>query len=186
MIAVLNDVLAIGRLDAGRIEFQPRPLDLRSLCEHLIEEWAATNEGPQRIKLVCDDPQVPIQGDAKLLRHLLSNLIANGLKYSPADGSVTVVLTQAPGKATIAVQDRGIGIAEADRVRLFEPFFRGQNVGNVVGSGLGLAIVKRYADLHGARLSCESRLEEGSTFLVEFPAPTMAAELTALPQPPTP
>ncbi len=169
LLGVLDDVLAIGRLDAGTLEFQPRWLDLRELCAHRLEEWHLTREEARRVVFACAAERVPFYGDAKLLRHLLDNLIANGLKYSPPERPVEVTLTATPQQIAIAVRDYGIGIAEADRARLFEPFFRGQNVGSVSGSGLGLAIVKRYADLHGARLSCESHLGEGSTFRVEFP-----------------
>lgn len=170
LIGVLNDVLAIGRLDAGKVEFQPRWLDLRDLCEHRIEELVLAREETRRVVFACEAERVPFYGDAKLLRYLLDNLIANGLKYSPVEWPVEVTLTVAAHQITIAIRDHGIGIAESDRERLFEPFFRGQNVGSVVGSGLGLAIVKRYADLHGARLTCESQLGKGSTFRVEFPA----------------
>jgi len=169
LLGVLDDVLAIERLDAGNEEFRPQWLDLRALCAHRSEELALTPDGTHRVVFACAAERVPFYGDAKLLRHLLDNLIANGLKYSPPERPVEVTLTATPQQIAIAVRDYGIGIAEADRERLFEPFFRGQNVGSVSGSGLGLGIVKRYADLHRARLSCESRLGEGSTFRVEFP-----------------
>ena len=87
--------------------------------------------------------------DTNLVHHILSNLVGNAVRYSPAGTAVTVHLEIGGDAFTLRVADEGIGIPESDRERIFEPFVRGSNVGQIGGTGLGLNIVKRYAELMG-------------------------------------
>ena len=107
----------------------------------------------------------------KLLQLLLTNLIANGLKYSPPGSTVDLALdcNQEEGKAKFTVRDRRIGISPEDQKLLFQSFHRGENVGNIPGTGLGLSIVKQAVDLHGGTIQVESEVGAGTTFTVVLP-----------------
>jgi signal transduction histidine kinase len=107
--------------------------------------------------------------DGKLLRHILTNLLSNSVKYSPQGGVVRLDVTAANGQAEFRVQDQGIGIPEDDQPQLFQVFFRASNVDNLPGTGLGLAITRRAVDLHQGTISFESQAGVGTTFTVTVP-----------------
>jgi signal transduction histidine kinase len=107
--------------------------------------------------------------DEKLLRHIVTNLLTNAVKYSPQGKEVNFNLKCDRNQATFSIQDRGIGIFIEDQQQLFESFHRGKNVSNIPGTGLGLAIVKKSVDLHRGTITVESQLEVGTTFTVTLP-----------------
>jgi PAS domain S-box-containing protein len=107
--------------------------------------------------------------DEKLLRHILTNLLLNALKYSAADSTVQFDLTYLDHKAVFRIQDKGIGIPTADRCHLFESFYRASNIGTIQGTGLGLAIVKQCVDLHQGEITVDSVEGMGTTFTVTLP-----------------
>ena len=113
--------------------------------------------------------------DAKLLAHVLGNLLANAVKYSPAGSPVDFAMEAAPGELVFTVVDRGIGVPLEDQKRLFESFHRARNVGNVEGTGLGLTIVKQCAELHGGSVDFDSVPGKGSRFRARIPAPAPGA-----------
>lgn len=166
---LLDDVLLIGKTEAGSLKFKPRPLDLARYCRDLIEELQSTT-ATHRINFGnqahCSDAVM----DAKLLRHILTNLLSNAIKYSPQGKIVYFDLICNQAEAIFQVRDEGIGIPEADQAKLFDLFHRAKNVGTISGTGLGLAIVKRSVDIHGGTISLESRVGAGTTFTVTLPS----------------
>jgi signal transduction histidine kinase len=118
-------------------------------------------------------------GDRKLLRRALMNLISNALKYSDPGSRIGVRLAHDDKALLITVEDSGIGILDADREQLFEPFHRGGNVENISGTGLGLAIVKQVVDLHGGAIAVESAVRKGSRFTITLPYAPEQAEVGA-------
>jgi two-component system phosphate regulon sensor histidine kinase PhoR len=120
------------------------------------------------------DDMVPIEIDLTLLRQALANIIDNAIRYTLAEGRVTVRAYQEDNQQMIVIQDTGVGIAPTDQVRLFEKFYRIQRKEGLSegGLGLGLAIAKSVVEQHGGRISVESRLGEGSTFIIEIPIHT--------------
>jgi signal transduction histidine kinase len=169
MVELLNDTLTIGQAGSGKLKFKPESLDLVTFSQDLVAELQQATGNAQRIEFshqgVCDT----VHMDAKLLRHILSNLLSNALKYSPADSMVIFDIHCESSAVTFHIQDRGIGIPQADQARLFEAFHRAGNVGRTPGTGLGLAIVKQSVDLHGGTLSFESHEGVGTTFTVILP-----------------
>lgn len=168
MTHLLNDVLLIGKAEAGKIDFNPTPLALAQFCGELVEEMqlgASTHTIDFRIQDQC------INGcmDEKLLRHILSNLLSNAIKYSPQGSTVYFNLICKQGKAIFHVQDEGIGIPAADQAQLFNAFHRASNVGTISGTGLGLAIVKKSVDLHRGQINVASVVGVGTTFTVTLP-----------------
>ena len=107
--------------------------------------------------------------DVNLMRHAVSNLLTNAVKYSQPGSEVVLELSYGSEQITIQVRDQGIGIPEEDQEKLFQPFYRARNVGTVGGTGLGLAIVKQAVDAHGGRISVASTVGKGTTFIVTFP-----------------
>ncbi|MBS0658875.1 MAG: HAMP domain-containing histidine kinase [Verrucomicrobia bacterium] len=165
---LMEKVLVLSRADAGKISFRPQPLDLVALVEKVVDETRSHTAGKCRLTLHAEGDLAGAQGDESLLRHILGNLVANAVKYSPPDAPVEIRLRRDGAQAVTVVEDRGIGIPEKDRVRLFEAFHRGSNVGETPGTGLGLVIVKRCVELHGGRLDFTSA-HAGTRFTVVLP-----------------
>lgn len=171
MAGLMEEVLVLGRLDAGKLPFTPAPVDLGLLLAKLVEEvhWATDYLSP--IQLHADDLPPLVSVDDKLVTHILSNLLSNAVKYSPAGTPVQVEVGVRNHQLEFCIRDQGIGIPDADQPRLFETFHRGSNVGSRAGTGLGLVIVKRCVELHGGRLELRSRVGEGTTVVVRLPLP---------------
>jgi predicted ATPase/signal transduction histidine kinase len=169
MTGLLEDVLLLGKAEAGKIEFQPSQLDLVNFCRSLVEEIQLGTSAKQTIVFSSEPECQEAYMDESLLRHILSNLLSNAVKYSPPDSTILFELSFHEKQAIFHIQDQGIGIPEEDQKRLFESFHRAQNVGKISGTGLGLAIVKRSVDLHGGDISVNSQVNVGTTFTVSIP-----------------
>jgi len=171
MAALMEQVLLLGRVDAGKLAAQAVPLDLDDLLGRIADEQRSATAArcPILLDLGAPGALTGARADAGLLRHILSNLVSNAAKYSPPGSEVRLAARRDGTDAVLTVADRGIGIPEADQARLFEAFHRAGNVGETPGSGLGLLIVKRCVDLHGGRISARSRLGDGTTFEVRLP-----------------
>jgi PAS domain S-box-containing protein len=169
MAGLMEEVLLIGSLDAGKMEFRPAALDLAGFVRRLVEEIAKTSKRASSIQLCLGELPAELPLDERLLRHILTNLLTNALKYSEADRAVQFELKQEGLELVFVVRDQGIGIPEADREWLFNAFHRGANVGTRPGTGLGLVIVKRCVDLHGGSITIESELGKGTTAAVRLP-----------------
>ena len=170
MTQMLEDILLIGRADAGRLAYAPAWLSVADVCSDIAtESIRAASVELARLEVVCEVSQAKAMLDARLLRHILGNLLSNAFKYSPDGGRVTFRITGVDDMLHFEVRDRGIGIPPEALPRLFETFHRAANVGNIAGTGLGMAIVKRAVDLHGGSISVSSRVGEGSTFEVDLP-----------------
>lgn len=170
MTNLLDDVLLIGKAEAGKLEFQPKLLDIIQFCRDLVEEVQVTTQ-THTINFCIQEQLDSIDGliDEKLLRHIITNLLTNAVKYSPQGKEVSFNLICDRTSAVFLIQDGGIGISPEDRQKLFESFHRGKNVSNIPGTGLGLAIVKKSVDLHGGTITVQSQLEVGTTFTVTLP-----------------
>lgn len=167
MTQMLDRILLIGKAEAEMLEFNPQAVDLRSLCELLIKEASlqqATAKSP--IKLDWQLDAAPQRVDEKLCRHIFSNLLSNGLKYSPLGGTVWLRVKAAEDRTAFEVEDQGIGIPPDELHHLFDSFHRASNVGAIAGTGLGLSIVKKSVELHGGTISVESDLGKGTRFTV--------------------
>jgi PAS domain S-box-containing protein len=166
---LLDGVLTIARGEAGRLELKPEAFDLVAFCETLVEEARLVVGEEQEIIFSHAQACREVMMDPKMVRHIVNNLISNAVKYSPEGGPIVIDLTCNGRQAVLRVQDRGIGIPEADQQRLFDLFYRAGNVGNIGGTGLGLAIIKQAVDLHGGMVEFESAEGVGTTFTVTLP-----------------
>jgi PAS domain S-box-containing protein len=169
MVGLLDDVLTVNKARAGRLEFNPAPLDLETFCRETLERIQAVDKGKHAFLFDHDGDLSSIVLDAKLLQHILVNLLSNAGKYSPDGGDVNLNVSRSHDEVTFRVSDQGIGIPPESQARLFEPFHRADNVGNISGTGLGLAIVKESVDLHKGTIVCDSTVGVSTTFTVRLP-----------------
>ena len=169
MVTLLDDILILGRAEAGKLELEPEPLNLKVFCQNLITELKTALGTSHRLALVTAGQCEELWMDPKLLRHIISNLVSNAIKFSSPGSVVEINLNCAPTQVLLSVEDHGIGIPIDEQKYLFDTFFRASNVREIPGNGLGLAIVRQSVELHGGSITFESRPGEGTTFFVILP-----------------
>ena len=173
LLALINDVLDLSKVEAGQVELEVAPLSLREALERgvvMVRESAVKNGIELSLDLAPDVDLV--DGDERRLRQVIYNLLSNAVKFTPAGGSVVVASTRVDGEAQVTVTDTGPGIAPEDQRRIFEEFQQ-TDVGarQREGTGLGLALSKRLVELHGGRIWVESQPGHGSRFAFTLPLP---------------
>ena len=179
MTHMLENVLVIGRTDAGQLQFRPKPLALTPLCLTLVDELrSASTRQFDQIKLQLDLPPVSQKYllDETLVRNIVGNLLSNAVKYSYAGGKVSMQVRWGDGELHLTVSDQGIGIPQEDQPLLFKSFHRASNVGAVAGTGLGLSIVKQAVDAHAGRIEIDSQVGQGTRFTVMLPSSEVSSE----------
>ncbi|MEJ6481085.1 PAS domain S-box protein [Nostoc punctiforme UO1] len=169
MVQILDDILTINRAETGKLEFNPKLLDLEEFCSDFVEEMRLSTDERHTLSFVCQGKAVPASVDERLLRSILSNLLLNAIKYSPEGGNVHLSLEFKSDTVILQVKDRGIGIPLADQKQLFEPFHRGKNVKSIPGTGLGLVVVKKCVDLHQGHINITSEIGIGTTCAIALP-----------------
>ena len=171
LLALINDMLDLAKIEAGRMELEPQTFELRSAIDDalvLVRERAVQHG----VELSCDvDPAVgDVVADERKVKQVLVNLLANAVKFTPAGGRVTVRARRADDGLCVEVADTGIGIAAADREVVFEEFRQvGSAPSRREGTGLGLSLVRRLVELHGGRVWVTSEAGQGSTFTFSLP-----------------
>jgi signal transduction histidine kinase len=166
---LIGDVLDTSRIEAGTFSFRFADVDLGRLVDDAV---ATAQVGQDEVRLRADvrAPLPEIRGDGERLRQVLTNLIDNAIKYSPAGAEVEVRAYQEDGRVRIDVTDSGPGIAKDDQQLIFEKFGRVTGTGATrPGTGLGLFIARSIAEAHGGALDVHSAPEQGSTFTLELP-----------------
>jgi two-component system OmpR family sensor kinase len=171
MTSLMDNLLNSARLfDGGAgLYYHPAEIDLAALL-HDVCQLHREIAPRSHIRENFAGARLPVVGDAKLLFQVFSNLLANAIKYSPGGGPITIAAATEAGEVVVTVEDRGIGIPEQDRDRLFARYSRGSNVSGIVGTGIGLYLAKMVIDLHQGRIAVESREGEGSRFTVRLPS----------------
>jgi len=181
---LIEDLLDVSRIEAGKVSFRQEPVDLIAAIDYTIAA-SYIQSASKRLELssfVPDDLPL-VLGDRDRLIQVLTNLISNAIKYTPAGGQVLVSAQAQNRLVRVDVMDSGIGISPADQKHLFEKFFRVKDpaVEQVTGTGLGLSIAKGIVEMHGGRIWVESELGAGSTFSFTLPMYTPAVGRTAAP-----
>jgi signal transduction histidine kinase len=166
---LLSDFLDTARIEAGNLAIRREPVDLRAVVEHVVSLQAATSERHE-ISAHLPGEEVIASCDGGRIEQVLSNLVANAVKYSPAGGRVSVVLEARGAEVAVSVADEGVGVAADEREAIFEPFRRGLgHERDLPGAGLGLFVSRRIVEAHGGRIHVTARAERGSTFEVVLP-----------------
>ena len=169
LAALVDDLLDLSSIRAGRIELRVKGCDITALCRSVVEDQRTLSG--RTIELAIPELPCMIEGDSDRLNQVVTNLVGNALKYSPGDCPVSVNVQQRDDTVLIGVRDEGAGIAQDQQARIFETFYRTPTVrtSGKRGWGLGLAICKDIVERHDGRIWCESEPGKGSTFYVELP-----------------
>ncbi len=166
---ITDDVLQLARIQAGRVECVPTEGNYDALCRDIVEEFESQALYRGRILYTSVNPSVIGLYDVHLLRQVITNLISNALKYSPAGTPVRIVLDHDSTAVRLSITDEGIGIPAEDQKHLFEPFHRARNVGTIPGTGLGLSIAKQSVEMHGGTIQVATGNGAGTVFTVTMP-----------------
>jgi len=171
-LALVNDLLDISKLEAGRLQLEMETVHLPELIWGVMEviRPLAEKKGVT-LKMDVNDGLPTTEGDPRRLERILSNLLSSAVKFTPEGGSVEVAAWQDNGQLKIRVSDTGLGIPPEDLPNLFQPFHRGRNVTKkaIEGTGLGLTIVKALVDAHNGTIEVQSELDKGTTFHFALP-----------------
>ncbi len=170
-LELLEDTVNMARGNLSEANFRPVQVNLAALCQVSVSEVGASSHIHHRLRFVNLSAIEIATVDEVLVSRILLNLLSNAIKYSPGDSEIRLELDQYESWVVLRIIDHGLGISEADLPRIFDPFYRAKNVVGVVsGSGLGLSIVKDCVERHQGQIFVESRLGQGSTFVVHLPA----------------
>lgn len=175
-ITIINDLLEVARIDAGKVKLHKEPADLVPLVNDILSEQASLFEGRQQtIRYETDKSKIVSIIDKPRIRMAIENLIDNASKYTPEHKEIIVRIIQYrdAGSVAIHVTDQGVGIAAEDLSKLFHKFARLENPlsRSVDGSGLGLYWADKIVGLHGGTITVESKIGVGSTFMIDLPQP---------------
>jgi PAS domain S-box-containing protein len=169
MAGMMEEILVLSRLDAGKLDFRPSMLDLATFCRRVVDEVLSATSRRCCIELSLGSALPPGHADERLLAHILTNLLSNAVKYSEPGATVRFGVERDSAEALCVIRDEGIGIPEDDQQMLFTAFHRGANVGSRAGTGLGLLLVKRCVELHHGKVRLESKVGRGTTVTVRLP-----------------
>lgn len=173
LLALINDILELAKIEAGQQDLQFSPQRLSELCQASVQMVAPmARNRQQQVETEFADVGLVLNVDARRIKQILVNLLGNAIKFTPEGGRVGVRFARAGDEVRLTVWDHGIGIAEADMARLFTPFVQLDTrlAREYSGTGLGLSLVKQLTGLHGGRVEVTSQPGQGSAFTVVLPA----------------
>ena len=169
LLALINDVLDLAKVEAGRLELEREPFDLRGLILETIAGLRPLAER-KRLTITSHGGSEMLLADRGRVRQILYNLLSNAIKFTPDGGSIAVEALGGDGSVHVSVTDTGTGIAPADQEVIFDEFKQVGAIGErQAGTGLGLALARRLVEAHGGQIELESELGKGSRFTVTFP-----------------
>jgi signal transduction histidine kinase len=171
LLSLINDILDLSKIEAGRMELAPAPFHLPSALENavtLVRERVVRRGITLQVEI---DPRLDeIVGDERKVKQVLLNLLSNAAKFTPEGGRISLKAARPDGIVEIAVTDTGVGIAPEDQAAIFEEFRQvGSDERKREGTGLGLTLAKKFVELHGGRIWVESESGRGSTFTFTLP-----------------
>ena len=174
LLDLISDILDMSKIEAGKYELHPEPVDLRNLMEsslRLVRGRAEENGIGLALSMADDMAVDEIVADERALKQIMLNLLSNSIKFTPSGGKVSVNVVEAENGICIAVSDNGRGIPADQIARLGRPFEQVATDAALSkqGTGLGLALVRSLAELHGGAISIESELEKGTVVAVRLP-----------------
>ncbi|MEO6795534.1 MAG: response regulator [Candidatus Dormibacter sp.] len=170
LLGLINDILDLAKVEAGKMELHPEPLQVVEALHEVtsILEPMARQQG---LQLTTMGSAEPVAADRSKFKQVLYNLLSNAIKFTPAPGKITVVVKDTPDQLIVSVHDTGIGMKPEDLPKLFREFEQidGSYTRRYQGTGLGLALCRRFVEMHGGRIWAESQFGAGSTFTFTIP-----------------
>jgi len=187
LVALVNDLLDISRIESGRVQLKLEAVDLNAVVKTVsatMQQKLA--EKQQTLSLLIDPAATLVSGDQDKLVQVLTNYLSNAHKYTQQGGEISIEIDSHDGLTRAAVNDNGYGIATDDQQQLFSKFYRVDNsmTREIGGTGLGLSIVKQVIELQGGEVGVDSRLGEGSSFWFTIPQSDTTASSAPAPAPP--
>lgn len=167
---VMEKILNLSLGEIGEIKFFPEVLNFNEFLKNTIKEKKI--EKPFHFhKIILNTPDHPVflNIDKQLMKEVIFNILANSIKYSPEKTTIQVEVNTTQSNVIISISDEGKGLPEDETDRIFEPFYRGPNVGKIPGTGLGLALAKQFVELHKGKITFHSKVNEGTTFFITLP-----------------
>jgi PAS domain S-box-containing protein len=170
MTKLLDDVLIVGKAEAGKIKQTPVKINLGDFIHEIIDEVSSASKKSHEIALIDTEglKTTDILIDEKLGRNIFINLIGNAVKYSPNAKNITIALSSEKEYTVVTITDYGIGISKSELKNIFKPFSRGKNVDLIQGTGLGLTIAKDAIDIMGGQIIVNSTIGNGTSFIVKI------------------
>jgi signal transduction histidine kinase len=172
---IVGDMLSVAEIEAGSFNLHTDDVRVETMLEELRQDFLAQAKEKEIVLAFDLPPKLPvISGDRDKIMLAVSNLIGNALKYTAANGQVTVKVEESAGALYIHVADTGIGVKDEEQELIFEKFYRSKDrrIASVAGSGIGLSLARQIVRLHGGEISVKSTLDKGSTFTLRLPART--------------
>jgi PAS domain S-box-containing protein len=172
LYALINDLLDLSKIEAGMMELQQSPIDLSDVVTNALSMVSVeAQKKALHLSIEVPDGIAPVRADIRKVKQILYNLLSNAVKYTPAEGSIKLIVKDGMSDVRVEVGDTGPGITQKDQKRLFKPFVQLKNSVTEAheGTGLGLALTKELVELHGGKLWLHSRIGRGSTFGFSLP-----------------
>lgn len=169
MTDLINNILAVGKTESEFFSITLRNISFHDLCNEIVNECSLRLKEGQKINFKYGLKESFIKSDERFLRYILSNLLTNAIKYSPPASSIYLGVSASASAICLSVKDEGIGIPKNDMDKIYDSFYRGDNIGNAPGTGLGLTIVKKSVEHLRGQIICNSRKDKGTKFKVILP-----------------
>ncbi|MBI4049279.1 MAG: HAMP domain-containing histidine kinase [Candidatus Doudnabacteria bacterium] len=173
MIALVNDLLEVSRIEAGESKLYLQPTDLAPIIRGLLKEKEDQIKKKRiKVALIVEQEPLPlVRTEPNKIRQALGNLVSNAISYTPESGSVSIALSVQDGTILVSIKDTGVGIPKEEQKQVFTKFFRGTNILNFEtnGTGLGLYITKAFVEASGGRIWFRSEENKGTTFYFTLP-----------------
>lgn len=166
---ILNELLMVGRIESGKIKFEPVATNIPDYINNLADEMYAPHTDGRTLKVNIADDVTEVKMDRSLMRHAITNLVNNAFKYSADKPAPELNVYRTGNDLKIEVKDHGIGIPEEELDNLFTSFYRASNVGNISGTGIGLMVVEHVMKTHNGTINIKSKPGEGSVFTLSVP-----------------
>ncbi|MGK7918228.1 MAG: response regulator [Prochloraceae cyanobacterium] len=166
---LFEEVLFFDKEQIDQVTLEQESFNLVDFCSNLVRELTANTKTGQAIKFEATGNFEEVNLHRDMLRQILVNLLSNAIKFSPENSSIEFKVLRETNQVKFIVKDKGIGIPLPNQNRLFESFYRGDNVGNIGGTGLGLSIVKKCVDLYQGQIQFDSTVGVGTLFTVTLP-----------------